>query len=440
MAYTFTLLAPNSISGFVFQNSATGNSYTSDGNGYFKSVASVDVNSALSMGCELIGAADAANNLNATTDPTPVNDNTQDYTIGSTWINKTLGRVWIATGVATSSAVWRLSNQPLSDFRNMIDGGDFTINPWQRGTTFSSGVASSLTYTADRFFVQGGTSSGIAVYQSSISSIAGFQYGLTFQRQSSNSSLQPIFLGQVIESADCYRAQGQQVTLSFWAQAGSSFSAATSSMTVLLNEGFGSNQSASSMMNSSWTTFSSIINSSQVITSSMTRYQFTTSVSSGATQLGIQLGYTPVGSSAGVSDLIIFAGIQLEIGGCASEFEHRDISYEIETAQRYFWRINEPAAGSVVCPGANNTVSSQTFFLNNPVYMRANPTVTTSSGTFAIQSGSSTSSCTISGSSGTHTNYALTIAGSATGAISSGATNLVGGSSGLGFIAASADF
>jgi hypothetical protein len=52
------------------------------------------------------------------------------------------------------SELYVLYNAGNNNFRNAIDGGDFTINPWQRGTAFT-GIAATATYTADRFFVVG---------------------------------------------------------------------------------------------------------------------------------------------------------------------------------------------------------------------------------------------------------------------------------------------
>lgn len=45
-------------------------------------------------------------NLSASTNPTSSNDNTQGYVIGSFWINQTTQTLYMATSVATSSAVW----------------------------------------------------------------------------------------------------------------------------------------------------------------------------------------------------------------------------------------------------------------------------------------------------------------------------------------------
>lgn len=45
-------------------------------------------------------------NITATTDPGTGNDNTQGYSVGSTWVNVSAGRVFVAISVATGAAAW----------------------------------------------------------------------------------------------------------------------------------------------------------------------------------------------------------------------------------------------------------------------------------------------------------------------------------------------
>jgi hypothetical protein len=115
--------------------------------------------------------------------------------------------------------------------RNVIDGGDFTTNPWQRGTSFTS-IANTLTYAADRWFAAGGASSSISVSQQAVTAVPSFGNALQFGRANTNANTAVITLGQVIESAYSVRAQGQQVTLSFWAQAGANWSPANGNLNV----------------------------------------------------------------------------------------------------------------------------------------------------------------------------------------------------------------
>ena len=55
-----------------------------------------------------------------------------------------------------------LATNPFANFRNLIDGGDFSINPFQRniaglasGGVIATAVGATPIYFADRFFAAG---------------------------------------------------------------------------------------------------------------------------------------------------------------------------------------------------------------------------------------------------------------------------------------------
>lgn len=56
----------------------------------------------------LIAMKRPLDNVSATSDPAPSNDNTQNYNAGSVWINTTLNRPWICLNGASGEAVWEL--------------------------------------------------------------------------------------------------------------------------------------------------------------------------------------------------------------------------------------------------------------------------------------------------------------------------------------------
>ncbi len=242
-----------------------------------------------------------------------------------------------------------LAFNPFANFRNLVDGGDFSINPFQRnipglasGGVIATPVAATPTYFADRFFAAGGASSAILMAATPDASVTGFNQSLKVSRQSGNSNTAVINLGQVVETFDSLRCQGQTVTLSFWARAGATFSGGA--LTVQLIAGNGVNQSAASLIARTWTGLSSVVSAQQGLTSAMTRYQFTGAVPASASQLGVLLSFTPSGT-AGVDDSISINGVQLEIGPSASPFEHIDAQVTLEICQRYAWAIPEPGAG-----------------------------------------------------------------------------------------------
>lgn len=70
------------------------------------------------------------NNYTATTDPSTGNDNTQDYSIGSRWINTSNSRVWTCVDASTGSALWSTDIESVgtTDSRISIDNTD-NLNP-----------------------------------------------------------------------------------------------------------------------------------------------------------------------------------------------------------------------------------------------------------------------------------------------------------------------
>ena len=334
-----------------------------------------------------------------------------------------------------------LAFNPFANFRNLIDGGDFSINPFQRnipglasGGVISTPIAATPTYFADRFFAVGGASSAVLMSTVADTSIVGFNQSLKVSRQSGNASVSSITVGQVIETFDALRCQGQTVTLSFWAKSGATYSGG--SLTAQIVYGSGSNQSAASLIASTWTGQATVLIATQTLTSGMTRYQFTGVVPTNATQLAVLLSFTPSGV-AGADDSVSINGVQLEIGPSASPFERIDAQVVLEICQRYAWVMQEPGAGVVLGAGANTGASSQLFYLATPVQFLKPPTVTVSAGAFKTnQAGVATATTITPGT--THTPNAISINGNSAG--TAGQATMLQGGGGTGWILASADF
>ena len=330
---------------------------------------------------------------------------------------------------------------PLCAPRNIIDGGDFTINPFQRGTAFT-GITNTPTYTADRFFAVGGAASSISVSYAALAAgaLAGFGGALQFGRAAANTDVSPIKLGQVIETGDSIRLQGQPLVLSFYAVAGANLSAAGSNITVSVFSGSGTNQSAAAMIAGTWTGQATV--TAQVIAVVPTAWGLRYTViippiATNVTQLGVVFQYTPFGT-AGASDYFQITGIQMEPGMAPSQFERLDIQVALEIAQRYCWVLSEPAAAVVTGAGMNTTAAIQVFYIALPVQMVKAPTVTVvAAGTFKTnQAGTQTATTVTPGT--THTVNAISINGNSAGV--AGQATLLTGGGGAGQIVVSADF
>ena len=330
-----------------------------------------------------------------------------------------------------------------SNFRNIFDGPDFSVNPFQRNIpglasagVITTAISNTPTYFADRWFGVGGASSAILFSLLADTSIPGFSQSLKLSRQAANTNTAAINIGQVIETLDAVKLQGQTVTLSFWAKTGVNYSGG--SLGVQLIYGTGTNQTAAQMVAASWTGQTSVINTTQALTGSMVRYQFTAAVPAACTQIGALFSFTPSGT-AGADDSISFQGFQLEIGAQAGPFEHRDVQVELEICQRYAWLIAEPAANVIVgIGGAVAAANAQVFYLAAPVQFVKAPTVSVNAGAWKVSAAAAAAAATGLAAGATHTVNAISITSTVTETVGLAASLQGGG--GTGWILASADF
>jgi hypothetical protein len=336
--------------------------------------------------------------------------------------------------------------QELAFPRNMIDGGDFGTNPWQRVSTalFSAGVlataiSNTVTYGPDRWFAVGGASSSILFTQVSDTTLQGFNQSCKVSRSSGNSNTAAFNFGQVLESEDCIKAQGQTVTLSFWAKAGANYSGGA--LTVALNHSTtAGNDTAAHLVAAStnWQATPTIINTTQALTTGYVRYQFTGTVPATATQLGVLFTWTPSGTASS-DDSISFQGIQLEIGNGASPFEHRDVELELALAQRYCCVFTEKN-GQTIAIGAPSGANTQTYPIWLPTPMYAAPTVTVVAGGFkVIVDGGAAASATGLSNGSVHSATIINLISTVT-LTAAAHSILLNGSGTTGYIIASADF
>jgi hypothetical protein len=71
-------------------------------------------------------------------------------------------------------------------------------------------------------------------------------------------------------------------------------------------------------------------------------------------------------------------GVQLEKGSTATSFDYRPYGTELNLCQRYFYRTNPTNVGNLLGGLGGNlyTSTNGAMFMNNPVPMRAAPTLT----------------------------------------------------------------
>ncbi|WP_165063925.1 hypothetical protein [Paludisphaera rhizosphaerae] len=243
-----------------------------------------------------------------------------------------------AAGSATGVTDWTVSVSgaigPIGPAgnRNRLVNGAMAFD--QRNVGNGLALTNSTKFAVDRWFAI--TAGSDMTSRRVATGDLDFPHAARLQRTVASLSASTVYLGQVVESANCRDMAGQQVTLSFHASKGADFSAAGSALTVQLLSGTGADQGAASLNSGSWTGFSTAaIDATAVLTGTRTRYSFTGTIPAGAQELAVRFNWTPVGT-AGAADCCDVTGVQLEIGAAPTPYERRHPATELALCQRYF--------------------------------------------------------------------------------------------------------
>ena len=277
-----------------------------------------------------------------------------------------------------------ITNGQIGGRRNALINGQMQC--WQRGTAFS-GIANGLTYTADRWvaFVAAGAAQAQVNQDTSVPE--GFRYSLEFGRANGETDEVFQYVCQLLETQDSLQFANKKVTFSFYAKAGANFSAASNNINVKVSSGTGTDESSATFSGGPATGFTGnavIVNATQAITTTWTRYTFTGTVSASATQIAVAIGYDPVGT-AGADDNFYITGCQLEEGSQATPFEHRSYGEELQLCKRYC-NVIAPINDEAFTFGHARTTTVAVGTVRLHPVMRANPTITFSGVTdFQIQ-------------------------------------------------------
>jgi hypothetical protein len=301
-----------------------------------------------------------------------------------------------------NSQITPQSMAPFSGPRNYLDNGSMQVQ--QRGTgtvTCAANAAiTSAAYGADRWGCQANVGSAqgrMQVITASPAPPTDFTASMKLWRNSA-ALTQPVCAWQEVPTTQATELANQTVTVSAYVQALAGLSADNGNAFNLViitgtgtDEGFGT-PTASPAITPAWTGIATPLNSAQTATTAWVRYQASVTLASTVTEIGVGICFTPTATGAGATDGLAFTGVQLEQGAAASSYEFRPIATETARAQRYFWRINEAAAGVVQVGGgsAQGTTTTCTTYIPFLVQMRAAPTYSNAltASTFKIVSAS----------------------------------------------------
>lgn len=299
---------------------------------------------------------------------------------------------------------------------NFLIGGDANTNLWQRGTTGASVTTTSTFGGPDRWNYWSGTSTAVTVsqYTTAAALPTGTKAGFKVQRTAGQTGVVETCMGQALESTLSYAMAGQTAEIDLWAAPLTNYSAANAAFKVYLVSGTGAEEGSAKMAytvnagggaGAAWT--GGVATGVTVTTTgigTVNRYTVAIPVPSTATEVGVAICYTPVGT-AGTTDGIVFSDIQLTrnsalttVAGTAGvalpandarakAFARRPIAMEAQLQYRYAMVWSEAtlyaAAGSQATPMAPCAAVDTTHtncWLNFPVPLRTAPTMTFANG------------------------------------------------------------
>jgi len=260
----------------------------------------------------------------------------------------------------------------ITGFKNKLFNGSFDV--WQRGTSFLTG---SVYFNADRWQgFRAGSETGCTITRE-VSDLYNAFYHMKFSRDNGNSSITGAMFQQALESIDSKKLAGKTVTLSFYARAGSSFSA---SLIPNLYSGTAIDSSAISM--ASWTgNINEKRDETLSLTTSWAKYSITTTLSAGLKQLGIRFETGAFSGTSDGNDYFELANIQLEEGDKATDFEQRPYSLEFSLCQRYYYKMD---IAYIAFMHQNQSVHEKECNIKFPTEMRIPPSVTQTISTASI--------------------------------------------------------
>ncbi len=298
-----------------------------------------------------------------------------------------------ATETITTSQLAGYAGALNGTWRNALTGGNFTSNLWQRGTT-SASITTVALYGPDRWWGLSGTGTAFTIIKETGATdiTTGFSASARVQRTASQTGVIATCFGQVLTSGNSTQFQGKTAEFSFWAKAGANFSAASSNVTVTIAYGTGANESMANFTTGAWTGYTAAVAQTTTLTTSFSQYSAVAAIPVTATQVGVKICYTPVGT-AGANDWFEIGNAQLDANANAVAkstatdtnysilaFEYRDSHVEQLLQQAYFYEIDESAVITPIGPCAAIDVTHTNCYLTFPVKMRGTPTMTYTAG------------------------------------------------------------
>ena len=341
-------------------------------------------------------------------------------------------------------------NYHQSNFKNILANPRLDIYPAGTTEAYTSstltgtltGLNTTPTYLAARWAAWSNNSSASVTIANVTTGLpSGFGNGVSLTRAVNNTQTAPICYGQEIRTADMTGLQGQQLTFSLWAAAGSGFSAASSNLTLQAVTGTGTDQGLATYI-SGWTGAATPETSNQAISTTFGRYAATFTVPSNATEMLVEACWTPVGTAVS-NDNVTLTGLQLEQGTRATSFEERSQVVENNNFVLPYTQVYTDGAATRrygMCAVSSATSANCVLPLQVPMWKIPTTTVGTSASFAVTGSTNSAENCTAFAAVGTSNTVDTAAFTCTTTAIVQGEAGELVGQNTAGLVLISSDF
>jgi hypothetical protein len=267
---------------------------------------------------------------------------------------------------ARSSADFAAGGPQVAGKNAVINGG---MDIWQRGTSFAV-AASTNVFASDRWCGRRGATGMTLSRQttSDTTNLPFIQYGLRMQRDSGNTTTNPLTVAQSLETVNSIPLAGRTITVSFYARRGANFSGTSNTFNCDIYTGTGTDENVQLGYTGSAQTGQVVA----TLTTTWQRFSNSVTIPTTATEIGLYFNYTPSGT-AGAADFVDITGVQLEVGSVATPFSRAGgtIQGELAACQRYFQNVYNAGAW-----GQALSASTAQFYKALPCEMRVTPTGT----------------------------------------------------------------
>ena len=290
-----------------------------------------------------------------------------------------------------------ITNGQVGGRRNLIINGNF--QNWQRSTSETGLGASAGYFTADRWRISTANSAGRFTMNRTAGDPDGFNYGLVINCTTADTSVaadEILLLQQKIEGQDVQHlkkgtSDAESVTISFYAKIVGS---ATDFVVTLYDNDNNRFISKLFTFTTSWVRYYFTVPGDTTgtldqDTSSSLEMWFWLHAGSNHTSGTLQTSWgsdTNANRAAGIDSIysstsneFYLTGCQLEVGGNATEFEHRSHAEELALCQRYGYRLGGLSKTYQVVGngfiGLNASTICAKVLVHLPTTMRTNPSV-----------------------------------------------------------------